>query len=198
MLNMNEMKLYDDEGRRLYMNADERSAFLKAASLYPARERLFAETLHHTGCRISEASQITPARIDLSSNRIIFRSLKKREKIKHRAVPVPPEFTERLDLAFGIRQAQKRQNAKDVAFWDWTRQRGWQIINEMMMKADIAAGPHCCPKGLRHGFGVNAIVCGAPLSMLQKWLGHADIKTTAIYANAGGKEEDEIAARTWG
>jgi len=37
--------------------------------------------------------------------------------------------------------------------------------------------------------------------MLSKWMGHADIKTTAIYANtianAIGKEEQDIAARMW-
>jgi len=32
---------------------------------------------------------------------------------------------------------------------------------------------------------------------LQKWLGHAQLSTTAIYANAIGKEEQDIAARMW-
>ena len=40
-------------------------------------------------------------------------------------------------------------------------------------------------------------VSGVPLNMLSKWMGHADIKTTAIYANAIGKEEQDIAARMW-
>jgi hypothetical protein len=33
--------------------------------------------------------------------------------------------------------------------------------------------------------------------MLSKWMGHADIKTTAIYANALGEEQRAIAARMW-
>ena len=33
--------------------------------------------------------------------------------------------------------------------------------------------------------------------MLQKWIGHADIKTTSIYANAIGKEEADIASKMW-
>ena len=36
-----------------------------------------------------------------------------------------------------------------------------------------------------------------PLNMLCKGMGHADIKTTAIYANAIGAEEQDIAARMW-
>jgi integrase/recombinase XerD len=34
--------------------------------------------------------------------------------------------------------------------------------------------------------------------MLQKWLGHAQLSTTATYANAIGAEEQSIAARMWG
>src|SRR3954447_10470653 len=39
-------------------------------------------------------------------------------------------------------------------------------------------------KGLRHGFGVQAVSRGIALNMVQKWLGHAQLTTTAIYANA--------------
>jgi site-specific recombinase XerD len=34
--------------------------------------------------------------------------------------------------------------------------------------------------------------------MLQRWLGHAQLSTTAIYADSGGREEQDIAARMWG
>ncbi len=54
------------------------------------------------------------------------------------------------------------------------------------------------PKGLRHGFGVAAVQAGIPLNMVQKWLGHAQLSTTAIYADAVGAEEQDIAARMWG
>ena len=36
-----------------------------------------------------------------------------------------------------------------------------------------------------------------PLNMLQKWMGHADMKTTAIYANAVDEEEAGLAAKMW-
>ena len=39
---------------------------------------------------------------------------------------------------------------------------------------------------------------GVPLNMLQKWLRHAQLSTTAIYADAVGKEEQDIARRMWG
>jgi len=43
---------------------------------------------------------------------------------------------------------------------------------------------------LRHGFEV-------PLNLVQKWLGHAQLTTIAIYANAVAAEKD-IVQRMWG
>ena len=45
--------------------------------------------------------------------------------------------------------------------------------------------------------GINATVNGVPLHIVQKWMGHAQLSTTAIYADAVGKEEQDIAARMW-
>jgi len=66
-----------------------------------------------------------------------------------------------------------------------------------MVEAGIPDAPHRTPRGLRHGFGISATVNGIPLHILQKWTGHAQISTTAIYADAVGKEEQDIAARMW-
>ena len=51
------------------------------------------------------------------------------------------------------------------------------------------------PKGLRHGFGIKAVTSEVPLNMTQKWLGHSRIATTAIYTNATGPKEKQIAER---
>lgn len=72
----------------------------------------------------------------------------------------------------------------------------YRRIREVMEAAGIS-GPHASPKGLRHSFGVHAIQSGVPLNLVQRWLGHADMKTTAIYTSVVGPEEREIAARMW-
>jgi site-specific recombinase XerD len=38
---------------------------------------------------------------------------------------------------------------------------------------------------------------GVPLNLAQRWLGHARISTTAIYAAACGPEERALAVRFW-
>lgn len=197
------MSLYDSQGNRLYLNAEERAAFLAAAKRRPARDRTLCETLHYTGCRPSELIEITPARIDLSGGTVALRSLKKRKeasgapKIVYRAVPVPPDYLDTLNTAHGIREAQKSRKQAEQPIWALSRVRVWQIVKGVMIEAGIPDAPHRSPKGLRHGFGINATTKGVQLHMLQKWMGHADMKTTAIYATAIGQEEQDIAARMW-
>ena len=201
---MSEMRRHNTQGNRLYLNAEERAAFLAAARRQPARDRTLCETLHWTGCRPSELLEITPARIDLSGGTIAIRSLKKRrnaaghQQTVFRTVPVPPEFLDTLNTAHGIREAQKSRRKATSPIWDLSRVRIWQIVKRIMIDAGIPDAPHRSPKGLRHGFGVNATVQGVPLHMLQRWLGHAQLSTTAIYADAVGKEEQDIASRMWG
>jgi integrase len=191
------MDLYDRNGHRKYLTPEEREAFWKAAEASAREVRTFCGTLLYTGCRITEALELTAARVDLKDRRIVFESLKKRKKGVYRAVPVPPAFLDTLDLVHNIRDAQKRQDrGRKTYLWDWCRTTAWTRVCEVMEEADIA-GPHATPKGLRHGFGVNATVKAVPLNKLQKWLGHANLKNTAIYADAGGAEEDKIAERMW-
>ena len=73
---------------------------------------------------------------------------------------------------------------------------GWRAVHAVM-KAAVLDGPQASPKGLRHGFGVAAVSAGIPLNLVQKWLGHAQLTTTAIYADAVGAEEKDIAQRMW-
>jgi len=57
--------------------------------------------------------------------------------------------------------------------------------------------PRATPRGLRHGFGVACIGALVPETLLQRWLGHARLSTTAIYAAVAGPEEYALAARLW-
>ena len=192
------MDLFDPQGRRLYLTGEERAAFLDAAARAPRNVRSLCLTLHYTGCRVSEALALTPGRIDLSGKVIVFETLKKRRTGVFRAVPVPADMLDTLDMVHGLREAHKRQKGLDERLWPWTRTHAWRLVVGVMRTAQIPDGPHASPKGLRHGYGIAGISAGIPLNMLRKWMGHASIETTAIYANAVGAEEQDIAARMWG
>jgi site-specific recombinase XerD len=66
-----------------------------------------------------------------------------------------------------------------------------------MQAADIAQGPHQTAKGLRHAYGIHAISKGIPVTSVQKWLGHAQLSTTAIYVDFVGAEASDLATRMW-
>lgn len=198
-------ELFDSAGNRKYLSKPERDAFLLAASHAPREVRTFCALLHYSGCRLTEALELTYDRIDLTEGMVIFETLKKRRKGVYRAVPVPPSLIEALDLCFGVREKQKSrskghrscQHEQGERLWSWSRATAWRRVKEVMEQAGVGSGPHASPKGLRHGFGVNAVSNGIPLNMVQKWMGHAQLSTTAIYADAVGAEEKSLAARMW-
>jgi integrase len=191
------MQLYDQTGQRKYLTPAERQAFLRASESATCEVRTFCATLVHTGCRITEALSLTAARVDFAGGVLIFETLKKRRKGVFRAVPVPPEFLETLDQVHGLRRLRLQDNqGADKPLWDWSRTTGWRRVCEIMEAAGIM-GLHASPKGLRHGFGVKAVTSEVPLNMTKKWLGHANLATTAIYADAVGAEEQQLAKRMW-
>jgi len=192
------MRLYTPDGTRKYVAAGERDAFLAAAERADRQVRTLCMTLAYAGCRLSEALALTVDRVDLAAGVLIFESLKKRRLGVFRAVPVPPSLLEALDLVHGIRELQARRGkGRDRRLWPWSRMTGWRAVHAVTEAARLE-GPQASPKGLRHGFGVAAVSAGIPLNLVQKWLGHAQLTTTAIYADAVGIEEKDIARRMWG
>ena len=192
--------LYDNHGNRLYLTGEERAAFLKAATKADHPTRLLCLVLHYSGCRVSEALALTPRRVDLSAQALRFQCLKKRGRQPvFRDVPVPPMPIDGLDMLFHIRETQRRgkRSEIDAPLWSWSRVHAWRRVKSVMDKAEIPDGPAKNPKGLRHSYGVHGVQKKIPLNMLQKWFGHADMKTTAIYANALGEEESKLAATMW-
>jgi integrase len=189
------MRLHTAEGARKYVTAGERKAFLAQAERADREVRTLCMTLAFAGCRLSEALALTADRVDLVAGVLVIESLKKRRSGIFRAVPVPPFLLEALDLVHGIRESQRRRG-RGARLWPWSRMTGWRAVHGVMAAAGLA-GAHASPKGLRHGFGVAAVSAGIPLNLVQKWLGHAQLTTTAIYADAVGAEEKDIARRMW-
>lgn len=188
--------LYDGYGNRKYLTVAERTAFLVAAKGLPADVRSFCLTLSYTGARISEVLSLTPGRIDFAAKLIIIESLKKRRRGGFRAVPIPDAVLAELDSVHNARAAQRDAGLSQQKLWPWCRTTAWARVKECMAIAQVV-GPQASPKGLRHAFAVGALQAGVPINFVKKWLGHARLSTTEIYADAVGDEESSIAARFW-
>jgi integrase/recombinase XerD len=189
--------LFHSDGSRKYMTQDERTAFLAAAVQFPHDVRSFCHVLTYTGCRLAEALALSADRVDLRASRLTFETLKKRKRGVYRTIPVPPDVMTMLDFVHNIRRAQARRDCgRALRLWSWSPATAWRHVKTVMQRAGIK-GTQASPKGLRHGFGVVAVQARIPLNLVQRWLGHAQLSTTAIYAEAIGQEEQEIAARMW-
>lgn len=188
------MLLFDEKGNRKYVTAEERIHFAKACKNANREVRTFGCLLLYTGCRISEGLAIRAKDIDLSTKTVIIHSLKKRKKGIYRQVPLSDQFINDLDLVFDLRNLKHKQ--KEARLWVWSRSTASRRISEVMEAANIT-GIQACAKGLRHGFAIHALEKHIPLNMVSKWLGHSSLEVTAIYANASGNEERNIAAALW-
>ncbi len=185
--------LHDQNGKRLYLTPIERLRFLSAASTRGTSERLLCQTLAHTGVRISEALSITDESLDFELSALTVESLKKRTRGIYRTIPLPLEFL--VDLQRSVLTFTSSK-ISDRLLWPWCRTTAYYLIKDVMREAEIA-GPQASPKGLRHGFAINALSCGVPLNMIQKWMGHSSIEITSLYLNAMGEEERTLAAKMW-
>ena len=201
-----DMRLFNAEGGRLYVSADERARFLIAAAEESREHRVFCHLLHYTGCRPSEGLELTPQRILLDENTIVFHTLKKRKvdnqgrpkKPQYRHIPVPERLIEQLDLLFDLRRMLKSKQSQNTPLWPMSRPTAWRMVKRVMARADIK-GPQATAKGLRHGFGI-AMLAGEkplPLNVLRDLLGHSDTQTTEIYLQAIGYEKRQLVMQAW-
>ena len=197
-----QQSLYDPQGRRKYVTDRERKAALQIALSRRPTVYTLCATLAYSGCRLSEALELDASRVDFEHGALIFRTLKKRNAQMFRLVPVPRDVLVDLDRVHGIHGRQKHQTDQSRQcklhdpLWDWSRIHAWRLIKSVLCEAGVK-GPAASPKGLRHGFGVTAVTKGLPLHLVQRWLGHTKLATTAIYADALGDEERQINTRMW-
>lgn len=159
---------------------------MRAADRLDPEGQALLYVLAFTGCRVSEALALGVHHLDAGRDTLTFRTLKRRSTI-FRTVPVPPEVTEMLLCL---------RRAADEPFWTMHRATAWRVVRDTMTTAGIE-GPMACCRGLRHGFGIRAILTNVPLNLIQRWMGHASPTTTAIYLDAVGLEEHAFARRMW-
>jgi integrase/recombinase XerD len=190
------MSLYGSTGSRKYLNAAERRRFIRAARRAPLDVQLFCLVLSLSGGRISEILALTPAAIDLDSGVANIVTLKRRKRGIVRQVPLPRSVLNELSHVFHLRRRQRDPDSAYRRIWRWSRTTAWRRVKEVMTAANVSGTP-AMPKGLRHGFGVNAFQSYVPPHLVQRWMGHATLRTTAIYADVIGPDERAFAARMW-
>ena len=156
------------------------------------RDSALLELMYATGCRVSEALDLTLDRLALPEG--LVRLVGKGDK--ERLVPVGAIAQEVLarwldqgrPVMMGVR-ARKSGAGRKVAPWVFLNNRGgrlsrqacWMRLREHALAAGIARP--ISPHKLRHSFATHLLEGGADLRSVQTLLGHADISTTQVYTH---------------
>lgn len=178
--------VFDNEGRRKYLNPVERARVLESADRADPLARSLCYFLLFTGCRISEAIGVRREHVAEAEGGVWVRTLKRRRSV-YRRVPLPPFMMKMLgDLTPGL----------DGKLWDVHRTTAWRWIKSITEDASVR-GLMASARGLRHSFAIHAASRHVPPYSLQRFMGHASIETTLIYVDAVGAEEREFANRMW-
>jgi integrase/recombinase XerD len=189
------MTLHTVGGARKYLNVTERQRFAAATATLPPEPRAFCLLLMWSGCRISEGLGVTPLAIDREAGTVAFLTLKRRKTSVVRQVPIPRDLIEELTKVFKLRDREQDAYLRGMRLWRWSRSSAWRWVKVVMKRAALS-GSAAMPRGLRHTFGVAAFQA-VPPHIVQRWLGHASLRTTGIYGDVSGREEHLFAERIW-
>jgi integrase/recombinase XerD len=189
------MTLHTAGGARKYLNIGERKRFAAAVKTLPPEPRAFCLLLMWSGCRISEGLGVTPLAIDREAGTVAFITLKRRKTSVVRQVPVPAALIEELTKVFNLQDREQDVHLRGARLWRWSRSSAWRWVKVVMKRAGLS-GAAAMPRGLRHTLGVAAFQA-VPPHIVQRWLGHASLRTTGIYGDVSGREEHLFAERIW-
>jgi len=180
---------------RKYLNQSERRRMMAATETLDRRSALLVLTLAWTGARVSEVLALTPRSFQVEQSLVAIVTLKRRRWCV-REVPIPPELMTTLADEFSLPETQRNLEGSDARLWPACRTTAWRLIKRVTERAGLS-GRSASPRGLRHAFGIGMLQAGVPITLVQRWLGHARLSTTSIYAEAAGPEELAFARRYW-
>jgi site-specific recombinase XerD len=163
------------------------------------RERALVGIMSLEGCRTVELHNLRLDQIVRQGNKTGLRVFAKRA---NRIVPLTDSLTQQLEEYLLIRRTVLRRKIKsdDYVFVSLSNnskgnqlsRRSIRAIVDYYLKATglkYKDGRTLSAHSLRHTAGTQALRAGADLRQVQDLLGHADPRTTSIYAHVGDRWE---------
>lgn len=142
------------------------------------KHRLLVETIYGCGLRVSEAAKLKKEDIRFNEGLLFIRQGKGG---KDRFVSLPASLSKRLESYLVLRN--------DANPYVFDSSRGGhlsimsiqKIVEKAAGKAGINKNVH--PHTLRHSYATHLLENGTDIRIIQKLLGHTDIRTTQMYTH---------------
>lgn len=166
--------------------------FLKMISMIPEnefhflRDLVIVRMLWDTGVRVSELCDLDLNQIDSNKQSTVIAT----KKTASKRIIVWSEETHRLLIKYlGIRSELEKNNNSSALFVGWSCDKGWshrfstrsveRLVKDYAKKAGIIE--RVTPHSFRHGWAHKRRDLNAPLSFIQRGLGHLNPVSTFVY-----------------
>ncbi|NKC02230.1 MAG: tyrosine-type recombinase/integrase [Pseudomonadales bacterium] len=161
-------------------------------------DHLMIDTVWHTGARVSELLALTPSsfHIDIENNDsfVSLQTLKKPRRghpaISKRQAGPPKRMVPLRNGAYldrvqrHLETFKTKPNERIFSFTRQTANNRLKRIAAQLPNLPFEPSVHT----LRHSFAINCVIHGAPIRILQMWMGHSNIASTEIYTRVLGTE----------
>jgi integrase/recombinase XerD len=156
------------------------------------RDRALVELLYGAGLRVSEATGLERASVDLEER--IVRCLGKGSK--ERVVPIGRQAVDALQRYLGRGRPYLDTRHRPELFLNarggpLTRAGAFLILRKLAGTAGLEP-ERVHPHLLRHSFATHLLEGGADLRSVQEMLGHADLATTELYTHVSDRRRKEL------
>lgn len=159
------------------LSRDEERRLIRQAYREKGEYGLLIKTLFQSGARVSEFVAVRVQDFFFDEAMLL---IDKGKGGKSRYVPLLPELAEELRTHLGRQQTGHLFETNRHAAYSTRRVQ--QIVKGVAERAGITKRVH--PHLLRHSVATTLLERGMPLEQIQKFLGHAKIETTQIYAES--------------
>ncbi|MDJ0718077.1 MAG: tyrosine-type recombinase/integrase [Prochloraceae cyanobacterium] len=188
--------IHDPADNNNYLELEEAQKLVdflpKGNSMVELRDRLLVLLMVRIGCRQIGLYRLNVGDIIRKKDRV---GLRVTAKGRVRVVPLTPDVAKILEKYLEARRANDERLTKDTPMFisvsrnsarqRLTRRSMQTIVNDCLEKASLKHSETrtVTSHGLRHTVGYLLTQAGKSLRVVQEALGHADPRTTAIYAH---------------
>jgi integrase/recombinase XerD len=188
-----EIKHYDAVSSEL-LN-DIINIVVESKSRTKIRDATIIRFLWDSGCRISEALNLTYGDSDLEEGTFVLRNTKGNAE---RTVVCSRDT---LDVINYYVQYNVKKGSKDKLFQNSDGEpigRGWigeifrKAVDRLKKEGRIPANKKVVVHSLRHGRAVDLLEKGQPIDIVKEYLGHKSLDTTLFYSHSKERKEKMI------